>query len=225
MAYDTPKLGNSGPVGAGEYIVQQGDCLESIAFAVGLPWRTIWDDPRNASVKHARRSANILLPGDRLYIPQITLKTVNRPTDHNHLFVRKNLMSKLRLCIKRVGEPRRNEAYTLEIDGKLFRGKTDANGCIEVAIPPDAKGGTLTVGERRWHQQVIPIELGGMDPVTEIFGVQKRLRSLGFDCQPTGELDDLTSAAVASFQQAEDLSPTGDLDQQTIEKLKSRYGS
>lgn len=225
MAYDTPKLGNSGPVGDGEYVVQQGDCLESIAFTVGLAWQAIWDDPQNAALKRARGSPNILLPGDRLHIREIALKTVDRPTDHNHLFVRKNLTSKLRLCIKQVGQPRCNEQYFLEIDGKLFRGKTDGNGCIAVDIPPNATGGTLTVGAGRWNRLVVPLEFGAMDPITEVVGVQKRLQNLGFACEPTGEIDEATSAAVAALQKAQNLELTGDLDRATIEKIKTLHGS
>ena len=37
--------------------------------------------------------------------------------------------------------------------------------------------------------------LAEMDPVTELVGVQKRLRNLGFDCEPSGVMDDATAAA------------------------------
>jgi hypothetical protein len=225
MPYDTPQLGSPGPVGDGEYTVIQGDCLESIAFEAGRLWKTIWDHPSNAALKKARGCPNVLLPGDCIHIPDIALKTVERPTDQKHVFVRKSLTSKLKFCIKQVGQPRRNEPYRLEVDAKLFKGKTDGNGCIEVAIAPNARGGTLTVGDRGWNQQIIPIELGGMDPITEVIGVQKRLQNLGFPCEPTGGMDDETSAVIAMFQKAEDLEPTGRLDQTTIEKIKTRYGS
>jgi hypothetical protein len=225
MPYDTPQLGPSGPVGEGDYIVQQGDCLESIAFEANRSWQTIWNHPRNAALKKARGSPNILLPGDHVYIPELNLKTIGRPTDQLHVFVRKTLTSKLRFCIKQCGEPRKNEPYRLELDGKLSRGKTDGNGMIELVVPANAKTGTLTVGENRWTRVVIPIELGGMDPLTETVGIQKRLQQLGFDCEPSGQMDDATGAAIAALQKAENLEPTGELDQQTIEKIKTRYGS
>jgi peptidoglycan hydrolase-like protein with peptidoglycan-binding domain len=123
-----------------------------------------------------------------------------------------------------VGEPRRNVAYTLVIDGVAFNGNTDNDGWIEVAIPPNARHGELTVGDE-FQQQVISLELGGMDPITETIGVQKRLRNLGFACDPTGEIDEATSAAIVMFQKGEKLKPTGELDQPTIDKLKVRHGS
>ena len=225
MSYSTPSMVSNGPVGNGEYTVSQGDCVESIAFENGLLWKTIWEHPGNAEVKRARICPNVLLPGDRLHIPEKTMKTIDCGTDRSHKFVRKGVNSKLRMCIKRAGIARSNERYKLEIDGKLLQGKTDGNGCIEVAIPPDARSGTLTIGEHRWNRQVIPIELGSMDPITVVVGVQKRLQNLGFACEASGDMDEATSAAIATFQKGEDLEPTGELDQQTIEKIKERYGS
>jgi len=224
MAYDTPTLADSGPVGEDGHTVAQGECVESIAFNRGYLPATIWNHAQNRTLKQARISQNLLLPGDRLFIPEKVLKIVDRPTDQRHKFVRMGVSSKLRLCIKRVGEPRRNVPYTLVIDGVGFNGNTDNEGWIEVAIPPNAREGELTVGDE-FQQQVISLELGGMDPITETIGVQKRLRNLGFACDPTGKMDDATSAAITIFQKGEKLKPTGALDQPTIDKLKLRYGS
>jgi hypothetical protein len=225
MPYQTPPRGTPGPVGDGEYTVVEGDCVESIAVKTGHLWKTIWDHPRNASIKKARVSPNVLLPGDRLYIPEKVLKTVDRPTDQRHVFVREGLSSKLRLCIKRNGEPRSNQPYRLVIDGILVEGTTDGDGWIDMVIPADAKHGQLSVGEDPRHSEVFSLELGGMDPITEPTGIQKRLRSLGFACHATGEMDEATLGAIALFQKGEDLEPTGELDSTTLEKLKKRYGS
>ncbi|SRR6266496_3640964 len=225
MSSNEPSANGHGPVGDGEYIVNEGDCLESIAVTSGHFWETIWNHPRNAPLKEARGSPNVLLPGDGLHIPECELKLLDRPTDQMHRFVRKGVPSKLRLCIKQAGEPRRNERYRLVIDGRSFQGKTDGDGWIEVAIPPDASSGELTIGDDPLHQQVFSLELGGMDPITETIGVQKRLSNLGFDCEPTDELDEATVTALAMFQRSEDLEPTGEPDQTTLEKLKAQYGS
>jgi len=225
VAYSTPRPGKPGPAGSGDYIVVDGDCIESIAVKMGHFWETIWRDPQNASLRQARGSPNVLLPGDRVHIPDRVPKTVDRAADRKHRFVRAGTPSKLRLCVKQVGTARGNQPYRLEIGGKVLSGNTDANGWIEVVIPSDASSGRLTVGDNPRHQQVFSLQLGGMDPITETIGVQKRLRNLGFDCEPTGEMDDATSTAIALFQKSEDLEATGELDQSTIDKLKARYGS
>jgi hypothetical protein len=226
MTYEIPPQNDKGPVGDGEYTVADGDCIESIAARNGHLWETIWNHPQNAIVKNARVSPNILLPGDRLYIPEKVLKTIDRPTDQRHEFVRESSKSKLRLCIKQVGEPCSNQFYRLVIDGiTTLEGKTDNAGWIDVKIPADAMSGQLLVGDSQAFQQVFSLDLGEMDPITEPIGIQKRLRNLGFACEATGEMDEATAAAIAMFQTGEDLDATGEPDQQTLEKLKKQYGS
>ena len=221
---DTPQ-NSLGPLGEGNYIVVEGDCIESLAAQRGFLWTTIWDHPQNAALKEARVTQNILLPGDRIYIPDRELKLVGRPTDQRHRFVRKGLPCRLRLCVKLVDEPQRNTPYVLMIDGQLYNGTTDDEGCLEVAIPPGATRGELTLGQDPILQQVFSLDLGGMDPLTEAPGIQKRLRNLGFNCELSGEMDDVTASAISAFQKKYDLEPTGEPDQSTLDKLKAHHGS
>jgi hypothetical protein len=225
MADEPLTQNDQGPVGDGDYVVVEGDCIESIAADRGFLWTTIWNHPQNADLNQARGTQNVLLPGDRVYIPEKQEKQIGRPTDQHHSFVRKGLPCKLRLCLKWLDEPQSNTPYVLDIDGTLYNGTTDDDGCIEVAIPPGAVSGQLTVGDDSIWQQVYTVDLGGMDPITETVGIQKRLRNLGFLCEPTGEMDDATASAIAAFQKKQELEPTGELDASTIDKLKSCHGS
>jgi hypothetical protein len=225
MAYATPTHETHGPVGEGDYIVESGDCVESVAARFGFHWETIWNDPKNAALRKARVSPNVLLPGDRLHIPEKILRTEDRPTEQRHHFILLGEPSKLRICVKQSGEPRSKQPYLLEIDGERYQGNTDEGGWIDLEIPADASEGKLTIGEHPLHRQAYLLELGGMDPVTEVVGVQKRLHNLGFSCQPTGELDSATTVAIAAFQQNKGLEPTGEIDRNLIDKLKTQHGS
>jgi hypothetical protein len=225
MSYSIPSRVTPGPAGQGDYNVAEGDCMESIAVDRGYFWETLWNHPRNATLKKARACQNLLLPGDRVHIPDKVEKHVDRPTDNKHRFVRKGVPSKLRVCVKRGGDPLRNQPYSLVVDGKPFMGLTDGDGWIEVAIPGNAQRGQLSVGSNPHNQQVFSLELGGMDPITEITGIQKRLRNLGFGCHSSGEMDDATLAALTRFQAGEELKPTGIPDAATLETLKQRHGS
>ena len=74
MSPDSGCVSFATPVGDGNYVVQQGDCLESIGFARCMPWQEIWNHPKNAVLKSSGRTPNILLPGDQLYLPELETK-------------------------------------------------------------------------------------------------------------------------------------------------------
>ncbi len=81
------------------YIIQQGDCLHSIAMNRGLLWQKIWDHPENSTLKSLRKDPNILKEGDTLFIPDLEVRQESRGTDQKHVFKRKGLPAVLKLRI------------------------------------------------------------------------------------------------------------------------------
>lgn len=213
----------TGAAGSGDYAAKESDCMHSIAYVYGFCWTTLWNHPNNAELKRVRKDPFVLLEGDRVFIPPLRGRVKQCSTERRHPFVRKGVPAKLRIVVKWLGKPRANERYRLDIDGRIFQGTTNSLGLIEVAIPPNASQGLLTVGQREQEQQVFPLDLGGMDPITEISGVQKRLENLGFPCAPSGTLDDRTRQAITLFQQGHDLPVTGELDHETRDRIQREY--
>jgi len=82
-----------------DYIVQQGDCLHSIATDSGLSWQKIWNHPKNSNLKSLRKSPNILKEGDELFIPDPEIKQEACATDKNHVFQLKGSAAVLKLRI------------------------------------------------------------------------------------------------------------------------------
>lgn len=215
---------DQGPRGAGDYVVRQGECMNSIAAAHGFFWETLWDLTENQELRCAREEPNVLLPGDRVYIPELREKVIEAPTEARHLFRRRGVPSTLRIQIMRAGVPRSNEQYLLEIDGFRSEGVTNDEGWVEIAIPPSAERGELRFGNGEFETDVYPFNIGGLDPITEITGVQERLANLGYDCSVTGEMDNDTRQAILAFQEAEDLETTEELDQTTRDRIAQVYG-
>jgi hypothetical protein len=201
---------------ATEHKVKQGDTVASVAERYGLFPDTVWDDPANADLKKLRKDPNVLKPGDVLVIRDKEAKEESGAAEQRHRFRKKGVPAKFRLQLMEDDEPRANLDYVLEVDGGLFRGTTDGDGWLEQVIPPEAKKGVLLIGE----EERFELQLGHIDPVTEVSGAQSRLNNLGYDCgRPDGKLGDKTAAALRSFQQQQGLTVTGELDQATQDKL------
>lgn len=205
-----------------EYKVRKGDSIASIAFERGLFPDTIWDDPKNKELKDKRKESDILMPGDIVYIREKEEKEESCATEKKHKFKRKGVPAKLQLQLIEEGQPRANLEYQLIIDGTPINGKTDSDGWIKHSIPPNAKKGELKIGD----SEVIDLEIGHLDPIVTIEGIQERLNNLGFNCgEPSGKLDDRTSAAIRGFQQEYGLEVTGKPDKKTESKLTEVHGS
>ena len=202
------------------YRVKAGDCLSSIAYEHGFLPDTIWNHANNAELKKKRKDGNVLLPGDQIYIPDIRQKEVPEPTNQVHKFRVKNVPAKLDLRILENGEPRRNQPYSLNLDGEILTGNTDGDGHIRTSIPPNASGGRLSVGSGE-EKIEYKLRLGTLDPAEELIGVQKRLTNLGFDCgSVSGQMNEETKEAIGAFQASEGLKVTGEPNSETEAKLK-----
>src|SRR5437868_737986 len=217
----TPSTAPAGPVGSGDYAVQQGDCIASIAHEAGLLWQTIWDYPDNADVKNARKNPNALLPGDRLVIPKKKIKQVEAATDQQHTFVRKDATFKFRMVVERYQKPLANKHYVLTIDGQIYEGTTSSTGLLEVALPPSADTGVLRIPEENLE---CDLQFGYLDPLNEISGAQARLQNLGYyHGEISGEMNDDLQEAIQLFQSDFGVPVTGELDDATKDKLLARH--
>jgi hypothetical protein len=218
------------PVGQGDYVVRAGDCISSIARAHGFFWKTIWDAPRNAALREARGDPNVLLPGDRVTIPDKDDKHESCAAEQRHRFIRLGEPARFRIQILVERKPVACAPYTLVVfgpkSGKEVRaGQTDSEGRINEFMPGDATRGLLTV-ETDTHTLEYHLDFGHLPPFNSVLGMQRRLRNLAYRCELDGALGPRTKIAIARFQAAcGDLEATGDPDPETQARLKEVHGS
>jgi len=170
---------------ANMHTVKQGEYMAYIASQNGFTnWQTIWDLPQNADLKNRRTNPNILFPGDQVYIPDLCVQTVDRPTDGTHSFKLKRQKLTLRLTLQDIyEEPIANAKCLLSVDGTTFNLTSNGNGTIEQDVPPTAQKGILVIqdpDQTAFGDIQIPLLIGSLDPVEEVSGQIARLNNLGY---------------------------------------------
>lgn len=217
---------------ATHHVVEQGECMTSIAhrYGFGDP-KMIYNRPENDALRRKRPDPNLLAPGDVVYIPDKVRKSVDIAVGKEHNFVLRRAKRLLRLQLQdHDGKPLDGMKYTLEIAGATYQGTTGSDGMVRQEVPADAREGRLVLDEKHLRLKLL---VGDLDPVSHadddrpvITGVQARLNNLGFDCPVDGDLSDRTTTAVRRFQEKRmhQPKPDGNLDQRTLEAIRSEHG-
>jgi hypothetical protein len=200
-----------------QHTVDQGECFSSLARRYGFPTiDALWTHPANADLRQKRQDPNVLFPGDVVAIPEKELREEARPTDQRHKFRKTDSPAKVRIRLMDGDQPRRNVPYELRVDGNVLKGTTDRLGFLEHPVAPDAKAGSLLVGNGP-TKDLFAWQFGTVDPIETDEGVRGRLIDLGYDVENLAE-------AIKAFQQASNLSATGQADDATRSRLKERFG-
>lgn len=219
------------PVGEGEHAVRQGECLNSIANDAGFFWETLWNLPENRQLKDARKDHNMLLPGDRVHIPEMRRKQESGATETRHIYRRKGVPSlfRIRVLEDESAEKYADQPYKLVVDGLASEGTVDDEGWLSLPIDPSAKDIVLTVGEGDDAEE-FELAVSSVDPIDTPTGVQQRLHNLGYlDAEPEADWYDGAVEALRDFQSVHvdtesDKEPTGIFDDDTRTKLIEVYG-
>jgi hypothetical protein len=207
--------------------VEQGECLETIAHRASLPWKAIWEHPSNAEIKDRRKNPNVLLPEDILNIPQAKPKPLPAQTGKTHTFeLSHSAATKLDVILTYANKPLGDQTCLVKVPGmEDLRTKTKPNGRLIVDLPANAEVVTVQMAN---SQQTFRFNLGHVDPIDTVSGVQGRLLALGYSCGNDDDDDDLglaTRQAIFRFQRDNGLKPTGELDGTFKSKLKEIFGA
>lgn len=213
------------------HTVVAGDCVSSLAAKHGLLPETIWDHAENRPLRDDDRDPNILAPGDRVHIPERTPSRVSVARGKRHRVVRKGVPERFQVRFLVDGEPRAGVPYLFDVETAkkapiaTREGTTKHDGFLVEPIPPDATRAFVRLdpgaNERRYR-----FDLGHIDPLTTVSGVQARLANLHFYGGPIdGVANEETEAAIRAFQIEHGLEETGQPDQAFRGALERAYGS
>lgn len=199
--------------------------MNSIAALYGFPdYQVIYRDGANADLRQSRPNPNVLLPGDRVFVPEIKPPEHSCATDVKHKFVLKRSKVRLRIVLKDSDGPMAQRPYTLSVEGgPPVDGVTDGSGLLEQPVPASAQNAELRLqraSDPKSGFLVWSLQLGSLDPFDKVSGVQARLNNLGFFC---GKVDGVaglrTQKALRSFQEQSGLPQTGRIDAATSARL------
>ncbi len=217
-------------VGQGDHEVVPGEGLSLIAWTHGFFWETLWKHPANRELREARRNPEVLLPGDRITIPERSPKAVSCRTGQKHVFRRRGVPSRVSFQVKiRGGTVFAGKRFVLEAGEQRLEGTTSPEGRIEQWVSPALKEVTLTVwlDEAGFPEQVTwVLRVGHLEPVETLRGVQSRLVSLGYVLEgEAGAPGPKTASAIRDVQVRSGLEPTGEIDGDTRSALLALHGS
>jgi len=201
------------------YQVKQGECISSIAHRFGLFPDSLWQAPENAELRATRRNPHSLTPGDVITIPDRRPRVCTLAIDASHTIKIKGVPAKLSVVVADDDERLADRPYVLTVDHVRHEGATDANGLVEVWIPPGARRALLEIQAELDEVWEYELSLGSLDAVETVSGAQGRLINLGYACPRSDRLDDDTRRAIEAFQADHDVAVSGELDAPTIAAL------
>lgn len=227
---DTENVEETAPAGAGNWTVSPGESIDSIAEDTGHFWQTLWDLPENAELKAARPSRTVLLPGDKVTVPDIRTKTESRPVDEIHRFKRKGVPAEIRFqVLDKDGEAIAERPYVLRVGKRRYEGETDTEGKLFHYVSPAARVAELFVKTDPTDDTVTKswtLKIGYLWPVETIQGMQSRLNNLGYRCGAVdGDIGPRASAALRRFLADNGLQEDSDYDAAVQDVLRTLHGS
>jgi Putative peptidoglycan binding domain len=198
------------------HVVEQGERLATIAAQYGISPAVIYADPDNAQLWEKRPNPNVLMPGDEVSLGDPSTPT-DFPTGGAHtIMIDAGQNETVRILLgSRCDVSFAGQQFELKVGGQTIQGTVPDDNVVAGDFLLGAESGEL----RLWISDdpaVIAswtLQIGHLDPVNEISGVQARLNNLGYGA---GEVDGNSNpdldGAVAALQRDLGAEPTGEID-------------
>jgi LysM repeat protein len=215
-----------------QHTVAQGETLLRIAKQYGYQTsKALYNHPSNAEFKALRPDPNLIYPGDKITIPPKKEKFIPLRTNSINSFVVQNEKEYFRLqIIHEDGDDITGKRIVITIGSQTIDTVLPSNGLIEVELNEnDSLTGQVDLylkEDQSSPSESFTAQVGHLDPIDTLSGVQARCNLLGFDC---GTVDGIngskTKAGVRDFQYEHDLEVDGIAGAKTKAKLQQVFGS
>jgi hypothetical protein len=160
------------------HTVAHGEHIPGIAAQNGFAdFHKIWDDPENAALKAERKNPNVLMPGDKVFIPDKEVKEESGSTEQRHRFVQTVTKLKLRIKLLNLKDElilRTGKAATRSGEQEI----TPQGELYELDIHPLDNEVIFNFEEE--PPLKLTLDVGGLAPVSNRLGQQQRLNNLGY---------------------------------------------
>jgi hypothetical protein len=157
------------------YVICQGDYLLSLAYRFSFDADAVWNDPKNADVKQARKDPNMLCPGDILYIPETKPTKYALAVGATNSFVANPTLVPVTVTFADAAFA--SQACTIQELTNLGALATDAAGALTCSVPVTLEAATIHFTKL---DMTHVLKIGHLDPPDTLFGVYQRLQNLGF---------------------------------------------
>jgi hypothetical protein len=213
------------------YVIRQGDYMTQLAHRLGFDETEVWNHDKNSALKARRHNANILSPGDVVWLPACGQAGVSISSGGTHQYNANLPRVSIRITLRNGSDAVANEAYEIEGLGPIVRGRTDKNGVLRFDAPVTARAVRLVLPRKNMHYEV---RIGHLDPIEEMSGVRQRLEHLGhygwvLNPQPDDPLvnaadEERDRQAVSRFQAQNGIEVTGLVDDATRAAIRDAHG-
>jgi hypothetical protein len=206
-----------------KHSIEQGEDLLSICRKYGISAKKVKDHGSNQELWSDTRDDEILHPGDILELPDVETKTESAPTDARARF-RAKFPGTVEIILRLFDfdGPRANLDFIITGDGVNIEGTTDGNGRVREQVPFATRSVTLQVHETG---EEYAVQVAQLNPPATVSGAKQRFKNLGYYSGEINEEDTPDfSSAVRRFQRDQELTESGEYDDETQAKLVDAHG-
>lgn len=186
--------------------------------------KALYNHPSNAEFRALRPDPNLIYPGDKITIPPKKEKFMPLRANSLNTFVVQNEKEYFRLKVAY------DDGDDITVNVLCIDTVLQSDGLIEVELNNnDALTGNvdlyLKAGETT-PTKSFAVQIGNLDPIDTLSGVQGRCNMLGFNCgKVDGVMGEKTRIGVKEFQYQHELDVDGIPGPKTKAKLQQVFGS